>query len=69
MNGMLAIDQPLNSYELERLRERFQELWPLDWQNIIIIHGESAQKPGPSEYKYNPDTTNGTWPAYTVTGI
>lgn len=61
MNGMLAVDQPLTAHELERLRERFRELWPLDWQNIIIIHGQSAQSPGPSEYKYNPDISNVSW--------
>lgn len=62
MNGMFAVDRPLTTYELARLRERFQELWPLDWQNITIIHGGSVQQPGPSEYKHNPDTTTATWP-------
>ena len=68
MNGMLAVDQPLTAHELGRLRERFQELWPHDWQNIIIVHGQSAQSPGPSEYKYNPGTTNISWDEFTAHG-
>lgn len=66
MNGMLAVDQPLTVTETERLRAVFRELWPAHWQNIIIVHGQSVQGLGPTEYKdvaiIDPDITNATWP-------